>query len=65
MVSVQPVADLIAEVASAALETEVAFDFAALHTHDIQGRASALAKLNDDGYPWTKRAASLGWADWR
>ena len=49
MANVQPVADLIAEAASEALEAEVAFDFRGLWAHDLQGRASAFQKLTAGG----------------
>ena len=49
MASVQPVADMIAEVAGEALDTEITVQFAALHAHDITGRSTALAKLVDAG----------------
>ncbi len=45
MATVQPVADMIAEDASMALDTEVSFNFGALWAHDIVGRSSAAAKL--------------------
>ena len=51
MTSVQPVADMIAEAASEALEVDVAFDFSGLWAHDLQGRASALDKLVTAGIP--------------
>ena len=51
MSAVQPVADLIAEEASAKLDSEVVFSFATLHAHDIAGRAGAVAKLTTAGIP--------------
>lgn len=51
MTAVQPVADMIAETASEALETDVAFDFSRVWAHDLQGRAAALAKLTEAGVP--------------
>ena len=45
MASVQPVADMIAEVAGEALDTEITVQFAALHAQDITGRSNAMAKL--------------------
>ena len=45
MSAVEPVAEVIAEEASAKLDAEVGFDFAQLHAHDIQGRASAYERL--------------------
>ena len=49
MANVQPVADMIAEAASAALEDEVVFDFRGLWAHDFVGRASAFQKLTAGG----------------
>ena len=49
MASVQPMADLMAEVAGEALDTEITVSFAALHAHDIAGRSTALAKLKGAG----------------
>ena len=51
MASVEPVAGLIAETASVALDSEVRFNFSAIHAHDIAGRASALQKLVSAGVP--------------
>ena len=51
MASVQPVADMMAEVAGEALDTEITVQFAALHAHDITGRSTALAKLVGAGLP--------------
>ena len=45
MSAVQPMADLMAEVAGEALDTEITVSFNALHAHDITGRSTALAKL--------------------
>ena len=45
MASVQPVADMMAEVAGEALDAEITVGFAALHAHDITGRSNAMAKL--------------------
>ena len=45
MTAVQPVADMIAETASEALETEIAFDFSGVWAHDLAGRAAAFQKL--------------------
>lgn len=62
MQSVEPTADMIAETASEALEVDVAFDFAALHAHDIQGRAAALAKLTAAGIPADEARRLVGLA---
>ena len=51
MASVEPVADLIAEAASEALDTSVSFDFSGVWAHDLAGRATALAKLTAAGIP--------------
>ena len=49
MASVQPVADMMAEVAGEALDSEITVQFASLHAHDITGRSTALAKLVEAG----------------
>ena len=49
MASVQPVADMVAEVAGEALDTSVTIGFAALHAQDITGRSNAMAKLVSAG----------------
>ena len=49
MASVQPMADLMAEVAGEALDTEITVQFNSLHAQDITGRATAMAKLVDAG----------------
>ncbi len=45
MMTVEPMADMIAEEASEKLEEEISFDFRNIWAHDIAGRASAYAKL--------------------
>ena len=60
MSSVEPVAAVIAEVASEALETEVKFDFRDLWGHDLAGRASAFQKLVAGGVPVEKAVAVVG-----
>ncbi len=60
MGTVQPMADLIADTASAALEVEVRFDFAGLHAHDITARATALGKLTDAGLPMEEAQRLVG-----
>lgn len=45
MSAVEPVASMLAEVASEALETDVRFAFGGLWARDLQGRASAFEKL--------------------
>ena len=53
-ISVEPVAELIAEEASEKLDSQVDFDFRGLWAHDLAGRASAYVKL---------RAAEMSDAD--
>ena len=60
MANVQPVADMIAEAASAALEDEVVFDFRGLWAHDLQGRASAFQKLTAGGMSVAAARAVVG-----
>ena len=60
MTSVQPIADMIAETASAALETDVKFDFSGLWAHDLQGRASAFQKLVAGGMDVAEAVAVAG-----
>ena len=45
MASVQPVADMVAEVAGEALDTEITVQFNSLHAQDITGRSNAMSKL--------------------
>ena len=45
MASVQPIADMVAEVAGEALDASISLRFNALHAQDITGRANAMAKL--------------------
>ena len=49
MASVQPMADLMAEVAGEALDADITVQFASLHAQDITGRATAMAKLVEAG----------------
>ena len=58
MASVEPVATMIEETASEALETEVSFDFSRLWAHDLQGRASAFQRLVSGGMD-LERAVSV------
>ena len=62
MQSVQPVADMIGAEVSEALEASVALGFEALHAHDVQGRAGALAKLVGAGVPLAEARQLVGWA---
>ena len=54
----EPVAGMLAETASAALETDVSFDFSGLWAHDLAGRAAAFQKLVAGGME-VERAAGL------
>ena len=60
MASVEPVAELIAEVASEALEGDVRFDFRGVWAHDLAGRATAYAKLTGAGMPDADARAATG-----
>ena len=60
MGSVEPVASLIAEVASEALEVEVSFDFSGTWAHDLTGRASAFQKLVSGGMEVEKAVQVAG-----
>ena len=60
MASVEPVAAVIAEVASEALETEVQFSFQHLWAHDLAGRAAAFQKLVAGGMPVEKAVQVAG-----
>ena len=60
MMSVQPVADMIAATASDALDGAVTFDFRGLWAHDVQGRASALHRLVEAGLPLAEARAAVG-----
>lgn len=59
-VSVQPVADMVAEVASEALEAEVSFNFREIWGHDLQGRASAFQRLVAGGMDLERAVALSG-----
>ena len=60
MSSVEPVAELIAEEASEKLDGDVRFDFRNVWAHDLQGRASAYAKLVAAGMDTDRGAALAG-----
>ena len=45
MSSVQPVADMVAEVAGEALDSSVTLQFNRLHAQDVTARSNAMAKL--------------------
>ena len=60
MGAVEPVAALIAEVASEALEVEVSFDFSGTWAHDLTGRASAFQKLVSGGMEVEKAVQVAG-----
>ena len=60
MASVEPVAGMISEAASEALEVDVRFDFSGLWAHDLTGRASAYAKLVTAGMDADRAAALSG-----
>ena len=60
MGSVEPVASLIAEVASEALEVEVSFDFSGTWSHDLTGRAAAFQKLVSGGMEVEKAVQVAG-----
>ena len=60
MASVEPIADLIAEEASAVLETDISFDFRHLWAHDLAGRAGAFQKLVGGGMDVEKAVQVAG-----
>ena len=60
MASVEPVAKLIAEAASEALEASVSFDFSGIWAHDLAGRASAFQKLVAGGMAVEKAVQVTG-----
>ena len=49
MANVQPVADMIAEAVSEALDAEVSFSFRSIWAHDLVGRSAAFQKLTAGG----------------
>ena len=53
-------AELIAEVASEALEGDVRFDFSGLWAHDLSGRAGAFQKLVAGGMAVDRARAGRG-----
>ena len=60
MSSVEPVASMIAQDVSEALDTEVSFDFGSLWAHDFVGRASAFAKLVAGGLSASEARVIVG-----
>ena len=60
MASVEPVADMVAEIASVALETDVQFSFQHLWAHDLAGRAKSFQALVSGGMPVEKAVQVAG-----
>lgn len=58
--TVRPVGAMIANAASVALDTEVRFDFAPLHAHDITARSTAVDKLVTAGMTLADARALVG-----
>lgn len=58
--AVEPVASMLAEVASEGLEADVRFDFRGLWAHDLQGRASAFQRLVAGGMDLERAVAASG-----